>query len=92
MHVSVQLSPHGDTMRRSCLMPWARQDHSCCSAWLAEGEVSGALVALGSLPPALSQEPGSTLKLDSSFLGCGQGKEAACVPSYVCAVTPRGPA
>lgn len=34
------------------------------------------LAALGSLPPALSQEPGPTLRMDPSCLGGGQGREA----------------
>lgn len=76
-----------------CLMPWARQDCSCCSAWLAEGKVSGAPCCSGK--SASSALPGAQLhppKPNSTFLGCGQGKEAGCVPSYWGAVTPRGPA
>lgn len=34
------------------------------------------LAALGSLPPALSQAPGPTLRMDPSCLGGGRGKEA----------------
>lgn len=47
-------------------------------------------MALGSLPPALSQEPSSTLEMDSCFLGGGQGKEAGCMPNCLCAVMHRG--
>lgn len=73
-----------------CLMPSARQDCSCCSAWLAEGKVSGAPSCSGK--SASSTLPGAWLHPEDGFLlfglRPGEGGRVRAQP-HVCSNTQR---